>query len=169
VRRLQGGIPHYRWDDVWRLAIEAAPKWFAAIYLVIEHRKGISSVQLALDIGVTQKTAWYMMHRIHKAAGKAFEEGKLQGPVELDEAHFGGNTARKKKGMRYGRKGHSEQDSVLLGMKERGGRVRVFYIEQPATKVITPIIYRELQRGCGFTLTRAACIPAPPGISPDMP
>jgi len=127
--------------------LKLLPKWFAAIYLVTEHRKGISSVQLARDIGVTQKTAWYMMHRIHKAAGKAFEEGKLLGPVELDEAYFGAPTARKKKGKRHGRKGYSEQDSAVLGMKERGGRVRVFRIERPTTKVVTPITHRELATG----------------------
>jgi len=149
--------------------LKLLPKWFAAIYLVTEHRKGISSVQLARDIGVTQKTAWYMMHRIHKAAGKAFEEGKLLGPVEMDEACFGAPTARKKKGKRHGRKGYSEQDSTLLGMKERGGRVRAFRIERPTSATITPIIHRELAPAHGFTLTRAACITAPGESSPGIP
>lgn len=128
--------------------LKLLPKWFAAVYLVTEHRKGISSVQLARDIGVTQKTAWYMMHRIHKAAGRAFEEGKLLGPVEMDEAYFGAPTARKKKGQRRGRKGYSKEDSVVLGMKARGSkRIRAFQIPRPTTGDITPIIHREVQGG----------------------
>ena len=48
--------------------LKMLPQWFAAIYLVTEHSKGISSVQLSKDIGVTQKTAWHMIQRIQNAA-----------------------------------------------------------------------------------------------------
>ena len=127
--------------------LKLLPKWFAAIYLVTEHRKGVSSVQLVRDIGVTQKTAWHMMHRIHNAAGVAFQDGKLQGAVEIDEAYFGGETSRKAKGKCIDRRGYGEDDSILLGMKERGGKVRTYQIGQPTTKVVTPIIHSALQPG----------------------
>ena len=59
-------------------------KWFVAIYEITTSNKGISSVKLAEDIGVTQKTAWYMNQRIREAFNIALEE-KLDGEVELDE------------------------------------------------------------------------------------
>ena len=73
-------------------------KWFMAIWLVLVHKKGISSVQLSKDIGVTQKTAWFMLHRIRKALGLdndvAINEDdgdeKLNGTGEVDETFIGG-------------------------------------------------------------------------------
>lgn len=64
-------------------------KWFAAIYLVTSHKKGISSTQLAKDIGVTQKTAWFMLHRIRKALGLHQSDDKLDGVCEADETYVG--------------------------------------------------------------------------------
>lgn len=60
-------------------------KWFSAIYLVTSHKKSISSMQLAKDIGVTQKTAWFMLHRIRKALGLHQSDDKLSGVCEADE------------------------------------------------------------------------------------
>src|SRR5450759_838062 len=54
-------------------------KWFIAIYLLMAHKKGISSVQLGKDIGVTQKTAWFMLHRIRFAVRTKSFEKKLKG------------------------------------------------------------------------------------------
>lgn len=72
-----------------------------AIWLVLSHKKGISSIRLSKDIGVTQKTAWFMLHRIRKALGiendKSNEDdnndsdgGKLSGTIEVDETFIGG-------------------------------------------------------------------------------
>ena len=58
-------------------------KWYAAIYLITSHKKGISSIQLGKDIGVTQKTAWYMNHRVRHSLGWDVED-KLSGIVEAD-------------------------------------------------------------------------------------
>ena len=65
-------------------------KWFVAIYEITTSSKGISSIKLADDIQVTQKTAWYMSQRIREAFNIALEE-KLDGEVELDETFVGGN------------------------------------------------------------------------------
>lgn len=64
-------------------------KWFIAIYLITTNNKGISSVQLAETIGVTQKTAWFMSHRIRENFKIVMDE-KLDGEVELDETFVGG-------------------------------------------------------------------------------
>jgi len=65
-------------------------KWFAAIYLLTNHSKGISPIQLSKDIGVTQKTAWFMLHRLRLASmTKEFTTAKLRNVVEADETYIG--------------------------------------------------------------------------------
>src|SRR5438045_1505412 len=65
--------------------------WFMAIFLMTSHKKGISSCQLAKDVGVTQKTAWFMLHRIRNAAMTQEFNGPLSGTVEIDECYVGPN------------------------------------------------------------------------------
>jgi len=74
-------------------------KWFMAGYLALSHKKGISSYQLAKDIGVAQKTAWFMLHRLRQLM-KPSEEIKLSGTVEVDEVYIGGRMKNKHKKVR---------------------------------------------------------------------
>lgn len=68
--------------------------WFAAIYLCSSHKKGISSHQLGRDLGVTQKTAWYMLHRV-RAMLQDKNPALLSGEVQMDETYVGGKRANK--------------------------------------------------------------------------
>ena len=68
-------------------------KWIYAMYLVVTSRKGISSMQLAKEIGVTQKTAWFVLGRLREACGGDFT--MLSGIVEVDEAYIGGREKAK--------------------------------------------------------------------------
>src|SRR5215212_8773869 len=70
-------------------------KWFAAVWLITSYRKGIASAQLARDIDVTQKTAWFMLHRLRHAARTSTFNRPLRGEVEVDEAFFGGKDKNK--------------------------------------------------------------------------
>ena len=65
-------------------------KWFMAVYIISSHKKGISSVQLASDIGVTQKTAWFMAQRIRFALKVKSFENKIEGVFQADETYVGG-------------------------------------------------------------------------------
>lgn len=90
-------------------------KWFLAVYLVTESKKGISSKQLQRTLGVSYKTAWYLSHRIRDAMG-SIEESPLVGVVEVDETLIGG----KAKGMGSGYRGNK---SVVIGAVQRGGKI----------------------------------------------
>ena len=69
-------------------------KWFCAIYLVTSPKKGISSIQLGKDIGVTQKTAWFMLQRIRACFG-INDDDKMDGVVQVDETYVGGDMKNK--------------------------------------------------------------------------
>src|SRR4051812_27573064 len=92
-------------------------KWFLAVYLMVESKKGISAKQLQRTLGVSYKTAWYLAHRIRDAMGSV-EESPLVGVVEVDETLIGG----KREGMG---KGYRENKSVVIGAIQRGGHVRL--------------------------------------------
>jgi transposase-like protein len=101
------------------------PKWFAAVYLLCEAKKGMSALQLKRTLGVAQKTAWYLCHRIR--AAMVDESGELlHGVVEADETYVGGKlrpgtykTGREAKQHRFDNK------TTVLGAIERGGKLRV--------------------------------------------
>lgn len=94
-------------------------KWLFAIWLVTSHRKGIASTQLARDISVTQKTAWFMLHRLRHAARTRSFNRPLRGIVEADEAFFGGKDKNK-----HAHKRGRDDKTVVFGLLERNGEFR---------------------------------------------
>lgn len=99
-------------------------KWLAAIWMITSHRKGIASTQLARDIDVTQKTAWFMLHRLRHAARTRSFNRPLGGTVEVDEGYFGGKEGNKHRNKRVGAR--NNQGKVLaIGMLERDGELRL--------------------------------------------
>jgi transposase-like protein len=91
-------------------------KWVYAMYLLVTARKGVSSMQLAKEIGVTQKSAWFLLQRLREACGH--RAGMLSGVVEADETFVGGLESNRHMRDRIG--GRKEK-SVVMGMRERGG------------------------------------------------
>lgn len=100
-------------------------KWFTCVWQVVNCKNGISSYEMARALGVSQKTAWFMDHRVREALGVEPKD-KLRGPVESDETFIGGKAAnmhadvRERKIRGRGAVGKA----VVHGMLERGGEVR---------------------------------------------
>jgi transposase-like protein len=106
-------------------------KWLYAMYLVSTARKGVSSLQISKELGITQKSAWFMLQRIREACGKGgMYEGPLSGVVEADETYLGGKEANRhaNKKLHFGR--GSIGKAAVLGMRERGGETRAVVLDQ---------------------------------------
>lgn len=123
-------------------------KWFAAVWLITSHKKGVASAQLARDIKVTQKTAWFMLHRLREAARTKSFNKPLTGNVEADESRFGG----KEKNWSHTRKAAREKlggqnKPVLFGMLKRGGEVRVNRVPDVQRLTLLREIGHNVRRG----------------------
>lgn len=122
-------------------------KWVYAMYLLVTARKGISSMQLAKEIGVTQKTAWLMLGRLREACSAPDSIDKLKGVIEIDEAFVGGKEANKHERKKL----HAGRGPVgkvaVLGMRERGGRTRAKVTEIRTLDAIHGEIHANVEVG----------------------
>lgn len=121
--------------------------WFYAIYLLHSQKKGISSVQIAKFCDVTQKTAWFMLHRIRYAVEHKDFMRPLDGVVEIDEHYSGGST----KGGKRGR--GAEAKTPIVGMVEREGEIRLQVVENYKAATIMPIIRKNVKLECTSIIT----------------
>ena len=119
--------------------------WFLAIYIITSHKKGISSLQLATDLQVTQTTAWFILHRIRKCF--AIDNNSiLNNDVEIDETYVGGkNKNRHAKKKVKNSQGRSMKDKVaVLGMLERNGKLVVRVVEDVQANTLTEEIRKNV-------------------------
>ena len=113
-------------------------KWLYAMYLLVTARKGISSIQLSKEIGITQKSAWFVLHRLREACGDDLSQ--LQGIVEIDETYIGGKEAAKHEGKKLKAGRGAVGKAAVLGMRERGGKT----IAKPVADVDMDTIHRAV-------------------------
>lgn len=100
-------------------------KWLMAVWMITNCKNGVSSYEVHRAVGVTQKTAWFMVHRIRVAMELGSFE-KLSGTIEADETYIGGeakNMHKDKRAIRVRKSGSAKHKTAVLGMVERKGRV----------------------------------------------
>lgn len=110
-------------------------KWFAAVWLITSHKKGIASTQLAKDLKITQKSAWFVLHRLRYASKTKSFDRPLSGVVELDETYFGGKEHNKHKSKRSGKSG-KQGKAIVFGLVERGGQIRARKINTLSARMV---------------------------------
>jgi transposase-like protein len=123
-------------------------KWFVAVWSIANAKNGISSHELGRALGVTQKTAWFMLHRVREAM-KTGEFRKLKGVVESDETFIGGAAENMHKHIREKKiKGRGAVGKrIVHGMLERGGEVRANVVESTEANELQGAIVRNVEFG----------------------
>ena len=123
-------------------------KWLPAVWLIANSKNGISSHELARSLGITQKSAWFMLHRI-RLAMQTGSFDKFGGEVEVDETYIGGKSRnmhhadRERKITGSGMAGKT----AVLGMIERGGMVRAEVIPDSKKATIQPRVREAVEPG----------------------
>jgi len=127
-------------------------KWLTATWMLTNCKNGVSSYEIARDVKVSQKSAWFMLQRIRLAMQDDFFGSKLGGEVEVDESFIGGKarnmhiSERKRRITGTGGKGKA----VAFAMLERGGRVRAVALEDRQKDTVQPIIREHVMAGAAL-------------------
>lgn len=122
-------------------------EWFKAIYLMTCHKKGLSSYQLARDLGVTQKTAWFMSHRIREMLREKAPQ-MLSNTVEADETYIGGKVANKHKWERdkiASGESNKGKKAPVVGIVERGGNIALTPVENTDGDSLKHSIFKHVK------------------------
>lgn len=121
-------------------------KWFLAVLLLVEARKGMSAKQLQRTLGCGYKTAWYLCHRI-RAAMKDTDPAMLDGTVEMDETWVGGRT------LGLGQAEAKRRKEVVIGIRQRGGDLRFFHAEDAKTGTLAKYIRENISEDVDVIVT----------------
>jgi transposase-like protein len=123
-------------------------KWIAAVWLIVNCKNGVSSYEIGRDLGVSQKSAWHMMHRIRFALHSG-SFAKLSGQVEVDETFIGGKARNMHVGKRARRiTGTGGKDKTpVIGILERGGKIRTAVVPNRKKKALQAEVKKHVEAG----------------------
>src|SRR5207244_3611683 len=129
-------------------------KWLIAIWKIANAKNGTSSYELSRALGITQKSAWFVNHRIREAMTNGTIE-KLSGTIEIDEAYIGGDAKNmhRSKRVRFAPRGTrqvKDHKTAVFGMVQRGGKVRASVIKKATTasvrtEDVMPVIHENIE------------------------
>ncbi len=124
-------------------------KWLPVVWMLVNCRNGVSSYEIHRAIGVTQKTAWFMLQRARLAMQDEHTGGKLGGEVEIDETFIGGKARNMHKDVRARKiTGTGGKDkAMVMGMVERGGKVRAFVVGNRRKKELQQQVREHVEAG----------------------
>lgn len=120
--------------------------WYAAIYLLTTSKKGISSVQLATQLNVTQKTAWFLNHRIRQMFLETAPE-MLNGIVEVDETFVGGKNHNRHLNKKTNYEKGEVDKTPVLGILQRNGKIKTFVVPNTTAEILQPIMLDNVETG----------------------
>lgn len=122
--------------------------WFYAMFLFLAHKRGVSSCQLARDLGITQKTAWNMLHKI-RSYMSVFNNGELSGEIEIDETFVGGKNKNRHSDKKVeNSQGRSFKDKVpVFGMIQRNGAMIAKVVSNTKSYTLEPHIKEHIETG----------------------
>jgi transposase-like protein len=123
-------------------------KWLTAVWIITTAENGVSSYEIHRALGVTQKTAWFMMHRIRKAMQTGSFIRKLSGHVEVDETFIGGKARfmHKNKRAKVAKRGASGK-TIVVGVLERGGKVRAEVVADRERANVQAVVRKHVEPG----------------------
>lgn len=121
--------------------------WMLAIWLITSHKKGIASTQLAKDLGITQKSAWFVLHRLRHAAQTQSFNRPLTGEVEADETFIGGKEKNKHAWQRTGGKQGGAGKVAVLGILEREGELRTGLTPNLSARNVQSAVRENVEAG----------------------
>lgn len=122
-------------------------KWFMAIWMITSHKKGIASTTLARDLQITQKSAWFVLHRLRYAARTKSFNRPLRGEIEADETYIGGKEKNKHASKRKHEGPGGTGKAIVLGILERGGELRTTQIKSTSKGALQHPIARNVAAG----------------------
>lgn len=128
-------------------------KWFMAIWMITNHPKGIASTTLAKDLGVTQKTAWFVLHRIRHAARTKSFNSPLKGIVEVDETYVGGKARNKHIDQRGKGVTGGADKAVVAGVVERDGEAVAKVVQNTRTETLTQFVRETVSPDAEMVVT----------------
>jgi transposase-like protein len=124
-------------------------KWIPVAWMMCGDRNGVSSCEIARTVGVTQKTAWFMLQRVRLIL-KDESSDKFLGPVEVDETYIGGKAESTDTNSETGKlmpTGPQENKTIVAGIVERKGNVRAFVVPNVQKATLQPIIEKNVTTG----------------------
>jgi transposase-like protein len=137
-------------------------KWMVAMWMLANCRNGVSSCEISRTLGITQKSAWHMLHRIRKAmTDNTTTKIGGNGPVEIDETFVGGKVknmhkSKRVKGLNYSA---GNGKAIVMGMLERGGKVRAGVIADRKKANMQPVLEGNIEAGSHIITDEHATYP----------